>query len=321
MAQRWRGGPKPVVTPAAGGDAEPTGPRQDGGRQTGVKLSDDAQPGLQPPVGVVGRWQTEGVRSAAIAIVSTLVFFGVATWLVATSPNWPQVRDQFFNPENFSDSAPLVLRGFWLNLQLFAYAMVLIPVVALVVAVLRSLRGPTFFPVRLMAIIFTDFFRGIPLILLILLLGFGVPALQISYVPRGAVFWGIAALTLSYSAYTAEIYRSGIDAVPESQRASARALGLTQWQALRFAILPQAVRNVVPALMNTVVSLQKDVALISVLGIRDAVREAQIYTSRTFNYTSYIVATLLFLAISIPLTRFVDWYTARDRAQRSQSPT
>ncbi|MCP3987828.1 MAG: amino acid ABC transporter permease [Actinomycetia bacterium] len=265
--------------------------------------------------------QTEGVRSAIIAVTSTLVFFGVATWLVASSPNWPQVRDQFFNSENFAESAPLVLRGFWLNLQLFAYSMVLIPVVALIVAVLRSLRGPAFLPVRLLAIIFTDFFRGIPLILLILLLGFGVPALQISLLPSAAIFWGITALTLSYSAYTAEIYRSGIDAVPESQRASARALGLTQWQALRFAILPQAVRNVVPALMNTVVSLQKDVALISVLGIREAVREAQIYTSRTFNYTSYIVATLLFLAISIPLTRFVDWYTARDRAMRSQSPT
>ena len=157
------------------------------------------------------------------------------------------------------------------------------------------------------------------LILLILLLGFGVPALAIPGLPCSVSFWGLAALTLSYSAYTAEIYRSGIDAVPESQRSSARALGLTQWQALRFAIIPQAIRNVVPALMNTVVSLQKDVALISVLGVREAVREAQIYTSRTFNYTSYIVATLLFLAISIPLTRFVDWYTARDRAQRSQS--
>ncbi len=197
--------------------------------------------------------------------------------------------------------------------------MLVIPVVALVVAVMRSLRGPAFFPIRLLSVMFTDIFRGIPLILLILLLGFGAPALQISGLPSGAVFWGLTALTLSYSAYTAEIYRSGIDAVPESQRSSARALGLTQWQSLRFAILPQAVRNVVPALMNTVVSLQKDVALISILGVRDATREAQIYTSRTFNYTSYVVAALLFLAISIPLTRFVDWYIARDRAQRSQA--
>lgn len=266
-----------------------------------------------------GLLREEGAKAAVIAVVSTIVFFGAAAALVATSPNWPAVRDQFFNPDNFRASAPDVVKGFWLNLELFFWAMLVIPVVALAVAVMRSLRGPAFFPLRLLAVLFVDVFRGIPLILLILLLGFGVPALDISGVPRGVTFWGLTALTLSYSAYTAEIYRSGIDAVPESQRSSARALGLTQWQSLRFAILPQAVRNVVPALMNTVVSLQKDVALISILGIRDAVREAQIYTSRTFNYTSYVVATLLFLAISIPLTRFVDWYTARDRALRSQS--
>lgn len=261
----------------------------------------------------------EGARAAIIAVVSTLVFFGVAIALVVTSPNWPRVRDQFFNPEDFRAAAPRVVDGFWLNLQLFFWSMLLIPVVALIIAVMRSLRGPAFFPLRLLAVIYTDIFRGIPLILLILLLGFGVPALDISGLPSEAIFWGLAALTLSYSAYTAEIYRSGIDAVPESQRSSARALGLTQWQSLRFAILPQAVRNVVPALMNTVVSLQKDVALISILGVREAVREAQIYTSRTFNYTSYLVATLLFLAISIPLTRLVDWYIARDRAQRQQA--
>ncbi|MEM9036635.1 MAG: amino acid ABC transporter permease [Actinomycetota bacterium] len=263
--------------------------------------------------------QEEGATAAIIAVVSTVAFFGVATALVLNSPNWPRVRDQFFNPEDFRESAPDVIDGFWLNLELFAYSMLLIPVVALAVAVMRSLRGPAFFPIRLLAVLYTDIFRGIPLILLILLLGFGVPALDIAGLPNGAQFWGLTALTLSYSAYTAEIYRSGIDAVPESQRSSARALGLTQWQSLRFAILPQAIRNVVPALMNTVVSLQKDVALISVLGIREAVREAQIYTSRTFNYTSFVVATLLFLALSIPLTRFVDWYTARDRARRSQA--
>lgn len=263
--------------------------------------------------------QQEGAKAAVIAVASTVIFFGAAIALVLTSPNWPRVREQFFNPDDFRRAFPDVLDGFWLNLELFAYSMLLIPVVALIVAVMRSLRGPAFFPIRLLAVVYTDIFRGIPLILLILLLGFGVPALQIGLLPNGAIFWGIAALTLSYSAYTAEIYRSGIDAVPESQRSSARAIGLTQWQSMRHAILPQAIRNVVPALMNTVVSLQKDVALISILGIREAVREAQIYTTRTFNYTSYVVATLLFLAISIPLTRFVDWYTNRDRSARSQA--
>ena len=254
-----------------------------------------------------------------IALVSTIVFFGGGALLVINSANWPRVRNQFFSADDFADAWPDVLSGFWLNIELFAYSMLVIPVVALLVAVMRSLRGPAFFPIRLLSMIFTDVFRGIPLILLILLLGFGAPALQISGLPDSATFWGLTALTLSYSAYTAEIYRSGIDAVPESQRASSRAIGLTQWQSLRFAILPQAVRNVVPALMNTVVSLQKDVALISILGVRDATREAQIYTSRTFNYTSYVVAALLFLAISIPLTRLVDHYVGRDRARRTQA--
>lgn len=263
----------------------------------------------------------EGARGAAIATLSTLIFIVVAVILVRRSPNWPKVQQQFFSGDDFVAAWPKVLGGFWLNLQLFFGAMLAIPLVALLVAIMRSLRGPGFFPIRAMAVIYTDLFRGIPLILLVLLLGFGLPALDIPGLPRSAVFWGLTALTLSYSAYTAEIYRSGIDAVPESQRASARALGLTQTQALRYAILPQAIRNVVPALMNTVVSLQKDVALLSILGIREAVREADIYTSRTFNYTSYIVATLLFLAISVPLTRVVDWYTARDRTLRSQALT
>jgi len=272
---------------------------------------------LRPIIKAVGN--EKGVGAAAISIVSTVVFFGGAIWLIGRSPNWPKVQGQFFNGEDFVAAWPSVLSGFWLNIQLFVQAVLVIPVVALLVAVLRSLRGPAFLPLRLLALLFTDFFRGVPIILLILLLGFGLPALEIAFLPSSAVFWGLTALTLSYSAYTAEIYRSGIDAVPESQRSSARALGLTQWQALRFAVLPQAVRNVVPALMNTVVSLQKDVALVSILGIREAVRQAEIYTSRTFNYTSYMVATLLFLMISVPLTRTVDWYTARDRAARSQN--
>ncbi|MGZ0176704.1 MAG: amino acid ABC transporter permease [Acidimicrobiales bacterium] len=206
------------------------------------------------------------------------------------------------------------------GLELFAYSTVSAAILALLIAVMRSLRGPAFTPLRIMATVYTDLFRGIPLVLLIYLIGFGLPALQIQGLTNSAKFWGIVAMTLSYSAYTAEIYRSGIDAVPESQRSAARALGLTQWQSLRFAILPQAIRNVIPALMNTIVSLQKDVALLSILGIREAVREADIYKGRTFNYTSYIAATVLFLLISIPLTRYVDWFTARDRRRRSQAP-
>jgi polar amino acid transport system permease protein len=260
----------------------------------------------------------EGARGALIAAASTVVFVAIVVWLISRSPNWPKVRDQFFNRDEFVASWPDVLRGFWVDVQMFLYGLIAIPVVALLLAVARSFRGPAFFPVRALAIGFIDVMRGIPLILLILLLGFGVPALDLPGAPTSPMFWGLVALTMSYSAYTAEIFRSGIESVPESQRSSARAIGLTQWQTLRHAILPQAVRNVVPALMNTVVSLQKDVALVSVLGVREAVREAQILTSRTFNYTSYVVATVLFLLFSIPLVRLVDVYTRRDRERRSK---
>jgi polar amino acid transport system permease protein len=265
-----------------------------------------------------GGSREEGARGALIATVSTIVVGAVAILLVVNSPNWPRVRNQFFNWDNFREAWPDVLHGFWTDVQMFLWAIVAIPILALVLAVVRSFRGPAFFPIRALAVVFIDALRGIPLILLILLLGFGVPALEISGLPSSAMFWGITALTLSYSAYTAEIFRSGIGAVAESQRASARAIGLTQWQALRYAILPQAIRNVIPALMNTVVSLQKDVTLVSVLGVREAVREAQIITSRTFNYTPYIAATVLFLAFSFPLLRVVDYLTKRDLARRTQ---
>lgn len=246
------------------------------------------------------------------------MFAVVAVFLVVRSPNWPDVRDQYFNGEQFRDAWPDVLRGFWVDVQLFVYGLLAIGPLALLLAVARSFRGAAFFPIRALAIVFIDVLRGTPLILLILLLGFGIPALEIAGLPSSAMFWGVTALTLSYGAYTAEIFRSGIDSVAESQRASARAIGLTQWQAMRYAILPQAVRNVVPALMNTVVSLQKDVALVSVLGVREAVREAQIITSRSFNYTAYVVATILFLAFSIPLVRLVDRLSRLDRERRTQ---
>ena len=260
----------------------------------------------------------EGARGALIATASTILLLGIVVVVVLKSPNWPKVRDQFFDPEQFRAAWPTVLRGFWVDVQMFGYALLAIPVLAIALAAARSFRGPLFFPIRLLATVFIDVMRGVPLILLILLLGFGVPALQLPGLPNGGMFWGIVALTLSYAAYTAEIFRSGIDAVPESQRSSARAIGLTQGQTLRYAILPQAVRNVVPALMNTVVSLQKDVALVSVLGVREAVREAQVITARTFNYTAYVTATVLFLACSIPLVRLVDRVTRADRRRRTQ---
>ncbi len=251
-----------------------------------------------------------------MAFVSTVVFLVVVGWLILTSEAWPAVQRQFFSWEHLVASWPAVVGGFWLDMKMFLVAEVLILAIALVVAMIRSLRGPAFFPLRALAVAYIDFIRGVPIILLILLFGFGVPALQLPGVPNSPLFWGLAALVVSYSAYTAEVYRAGIESVHESQRMSARSLGLTQMQTIRYVLVPQAVRNVVPALLNGLISLQKDVALVFVLGIREGVREAQIYTARTFNYTPYIAATILFLLVSIPVARFTDWYTERDRRRK-----
>jgi polar amino acid transport system permease protein len=264
------------------------------------------------------RSREEGARGALIAFVSTIIFVVVVLWAVLTSDAWPAVQQQFFSWDHFVEVFPDVLGGFWLDIKMFIVAEVIILVASLAIAMIRSLRGPAFFPLRAIAVIFIDLIRGIPVILLILLLGFGIPALQLPGVPTSALFWGLTALIISYSAYTAEVYRAGIDSVHESQRMSARSLGLTQFQALRYVLVPQAIKNVIPALLNGFVSLQKDVALVLVLGIREAVREADIYAAKTFNYTGYIAATLLFLAVSVPVARFTDWYAERDR-RRKQS--
>ncbi len=262
------------------------------------------------------RGREEGARAALIAAGSTVLFIVVALWAILTSEAWPAVQKQFFNWDHFVVVFPEVLGGFWLDIKMFLFAEVVILAFALAIAMIRSLRGPAFFPLRALAVIFIDLIRGIPVILLILLLGFGIPALQLPGVPNGALFWGLTAIIISYSAYTAEVYRAGIESVHESQRMSARSLGLTQGQTLRYVLVPQAIRNVIPALLNGFVSLQKDVALVLILGIREAVREADIYAASTFNYTGYIAAALLFLAVSVPVARFTDWYTERDRRKK-----
>jgi polar amino acid transport system permease protein len=258
----------------------------------------------------------EGSRGALIAAGSTIIVAGLILWVVLTSEAWPAVQRQFFSWRHFKASFPDVAAGFWLDIQMFAVAEVLILSFSLVLAMVRSLRGPAFFPLRAIVVAYIDLIRGIPMLLLILLMGFGIPALQLQGVPNSALFWGVAALVISYSAYTAEVYRAGIESVHESQRMSARSLGLTQVQSLRYVIVPQAIRNVIPALLNGFVSLQKDVALVFVLGVREGLRAADIYNARTFNYTSYVVAAVLFLAISVPVARFTDWYTERDRHRR-----
>jgi polar amino acid transport system permease protein len=253
-----------------------------------------------------------------ISFVSVIVVFGSLWILITSAEQWPRIQLQFFHWPAIRDAFPNVLRGFWINMQVWFIALLAIAVWALVLAIFRSLTGPWFAPLRVFSIVYIDLFRGLPSLLLVLLFGFGVPALQIPGLPRTSLFWGATAMIISYSAYAAEVYRSGMEAVHDGQKAAAKALGLTQWQTLFYAIVPQAVRNVLPALLNLAVALQKDVALLSVIGVRDAVREAQIFTARTFNYSSLIAAAFLFLLATIPMARFTDYVARKDRERRLQ---
>lgn len=260
----------------------------------------------------------ERIIPVLTSAVSTGVFVLLVVWVVGSSEQWPLVQRQFFSFEAMKESFPAVLKGFWLNLQVFVVAQVFITLLSLFLAIARSLKSPMATPIRFAAIVFIDAVRGVPALLLVLLFGFGVPALRLPGLPNEALFWGTVALVVSYSAYTSEVYRAGMEAVHNSQQAAARALGLTYWQTLRFAIIPQAVRNVLPALLNGAVSLQKDVALLSVIGVREAVRASQIYTARTFNYSSLIVAAVLFLLASVPLARLTDRISQQDQERRLQ---
>jgi polar amino acid transport system permease protein len=247
-----------------------------------------------------------GRRGAAIAALSTLVVIGGLIALVVTSPGWDDVKQTFFSWPDFKRSFPTVLSGFWLDVKLFCIVEVIVLALGMVIALVRTSRTPALFPLRLLAVVFTDVLRGVPTILLVFLIGFGVPALGLAGLPTNAVVLGAAALALSYSAYVAEVYRAGIRSVHPSQRAAALSLGLTQAQALRHVILPQAVRRVVPPLLNDFVALQKDVALVSILGPLEAFRQAQIDASANFNYTPLMAAAALYLCVTVPLARVVD---------------
>lgn len=245
-------------------------------------------------------------RSALLAAASTVVVVGIAVGVLVSSPGWPRVRASFFDWDVAVASLPKVAEGLWLNLRVMAVSAVVIVVVALALAIARTLRGPVFFPLRAAATAYVDVFRGLPLILVLLLVGFGLPGLRLQGIPRDAVILGGLALVLTYSAYVAEVFRAGIESIHPSQVAAARSLGLTRGQAMRHVVLPQAVRRVIPPLLNDLVALQKDSGLISILGAIDAVRAAQIQTSAYANFTPYVVAGVLFVALTIPLTRFTD---------------
>jgi polar amino acid transport system permease protein len=245
-------------------------------------------------------------RGQAIAATSSIVVLGGLAALALTSPGWPSVRDTFFSWSAFSDAFPDVLRGFWLDVRMFVVVELVVLVLGLVIALIRTSRAPALFPLRLLAAAFVDLFRGIPTILLIYLVGFGIPALQLQGLPTDPVVLGGLALSLSYGAYVAEVYRAGIASVHRGQRDAALAIGLTEGQALRHVVLPQAIRRVGPPLLNDFISLQKDVALVSVLGPQEAYRIASITAASTFNYTPLLAAALLYLMVTVPLARIVD---------------
>jgi polar amino acid transport system permease protein len=244
------------------------------------------------------------------------VFAAIVVAVVGSSPGWPEVRRLFFSGDVFADSLDVVPEAFLVNVKIFLIAEAIILPFGLVIAVLRSLSGPVFFPLRALAVAYADLFRGMPTILVIYVLGFGVPALGLSGIPIDPLFWGIVALVLVYSAYVSEVYRAGIESVHPSQTAAARSLGLSHAKALRFVVLPQAVRRVVPPLLNDFIGLQKDTALVGLLGVVDAFKQSTIDSSATFNFTPYLVTALLFVALTIPLTRLTDWLVLRDRRRQ-----
>ena len=250
-------------------------------------------------------------RSALIAGSTTVLVLVAAGLLITSAPGWPPFRESFLSAHYAREALPEVLHGLLLNLRLMVLCEICILVLGLTLAVMRTLRGPVAFPLRLFAAVYTDLFRGIPLLLVLLLLGLGIPALALTGVTDSVVFWGGVALVLTYSAYVAEVFRAGIESVHPSQRAAARSLGLSYGQSMRHVVLPQAVRRVVPPLLNDLVSLQKDSGLVSILGATDAIQAAAIITGRSFNFTPYVVAGVVFVALTIPMTRLTDWVSAR----------
>jgi polar amino acid transport system permease protein len=256
-------------------------------------------------------------RSSLIALISTLIVVIALIVLVPRTPGWYKVKRSFFNGEVFGETFPRLLDAFVKDVQIFLWCAPCILFFGMVLAVCRSVRTPALFPLRLFAAAYTDVFRGVPVILTILLIGFGVPGLGMDRPWNSPYLWGSVALVLTYSSYVAEVFRAGIESVHESQRAGARSLGLSSGQTLRFVIIPQAVRRVVPPLMNDLVSLQKDVALVSLIGPIEILRQAGIDKSKFANFTPYVGAAVIFLVLTIPETRFVDHLLARERRRTS----
>ena len=250
-------------------------------------------------------------RSLLLGLISSAVFVVAVVLLVRSSPGWPRVRDSFFDFRLGWHDLPGLLRALWINVQIMLITELLVLVFAAVIAVVRTLQGPVFFPLRFVATAYVDIFRGLPLLLVLYLVGLGLPALRLHGAPDSPFVLGVIALTLTYTAYVAEVFRAGIESVHPSQRAAARSLGLTHGQTMRHVVFPQAVRRVLPPLLNDFVSLQKDTSLVSVLGIIDIVLTAENYQSRDFKFVHYVMAGLVFVVLTVPLTRLTDWISRR----------
>src|SRR3954452_23916695 len=232
-----------------------------------------------------------------------------------------QVLHAFFNPHSYTLAMPDVWAGFKVNLKMMGVAEILVLVLALLLAIVRGLPGRGAKPLRALAIAYTDFFRGTPIIIVAFFVGFGVPGLQLGYISsRSFTTYGIVTLTLVYTAYVTEVYRAGIESVHASQRAAARSLGLSYWQTMQYVIIPQAVRRVIPPLLNDFIGLQKDTAIVSVIGVSEAASLAQQFSNRNGDFPSYIVAAVFFILITIPLARFTDHLVhERELKERAQA--
>lgn len=246
-----------------------------------------------------------------VAAISTLVVFGLLALVIVNAPGWERVRDTYFDWDDAVDSFPLIAQAFWMNIKLFMVAEVIILVIALSVAIIRVVPAPALAPIKLLATIYTDVFRGVPTLLVVLLIGFGVPALNLVGLPSSLFWLGVIALSLSYGAYVSEVIRAGILAVHPTQWAAGRALGLSYGKTLVHIILPQAIRRQLPPLLNDFVALQKETSLLSAIGLVEALRQATIISNREFVFTPLVVAAVFFIAATILLARGADWLTVR----------
>ncbi len=252
-----------------------------------------------------------------IASVSTIVLFGALVTGIVASPGWPTVRADFFDWGDAKAAFPDIASGFLVNVEMFMVAEPLILLLALSVAVVRVGRSPFLFPLRVLAVVYTDFFRGVPTLLVVYLTVFGIPALELQGVTNNKIVLGVTALTLSYGAYVAEVFRAGMESIHPSQRSAARSLGLSHGQSLRYVVIPQAVRRVVPPLLNDFVSLQKDTALLASVGVVESLRQANQIGLTKFVYTPYLVTAAFFLSLTIPLARLTDWLGRRTTVRQS----